>query len=109
MHAGSPPVLLGLTGGADTVSIQDAVTPNGLSCGSVEHGPHHLVKGLVGVTPQCTLGVFIDKAPAESWKDKVLAKCCLLPELVGYYKRLKTDAHPLNAEVKSDLCQARLC
>lgn len=79
MHAGSPPVLLGLTGGADTISIQDAVTPNGLPCGSVQHGPHHLVKGLVGVTPQCTLGVFIDKAPAKSWKDKSVSLMLLVP------------------------------
>lgn len=58
-----------LTGGADAVSIQDAVSPDGLSCGSVQHRSHHLVKGLVGVTPQCALSVFIDEAPAKSWRE----------------------------------------
>lgn len=65
-HAGSLKVLLLLTGGADAISIQDAVPPDGLSCGSIQHGPHHLVKGLVGVTPQCALGVFIDEATTKS-------------------------------------------
>lgn len=53
-------VLLELTGGADAISIQDAVPPDGLPGVSIQHGPHHLVKGLVGVTPQNALGIFIN-------------------------------------------------
>lgn len=56
-----------LTRGTDPISIEDAVSPDGLSCGSVQHGPHHLVKGLVGVSPQSTLGIFVDKAPTKTF------------------------------------------
>lgn len=41
--------------------------PDGLPCGGVQHGTHHLVKGLVGVTPQDAFGIFIDQAPTETW------------------------------------------
>lgn len=64
-----------LTGGADAVSIQDAVPPDGLSCGSIQHGPHHLVKGLVGVTPQRALGVLIDEATTKTWRKRAMFMC----------------------------------
>jgi len=54
-----------LAWGADAVGVQDVVSPDGLARGRVQHGPHHLVKRLVGVAPQCALGVLIDQAPAE--------------------------------------------
>lgn len=62
-------VLLVLTRGADAISVQDAVPPDGLLGGSIQHGSHHLVKSLVGVTPQRTLSVFINKAATKSWKE----------------------------------------
>ena len=57
---------LGLTRGADAVSIQDVVSPDGFAGGSVQHGPQDFIKGLIGVTPQCALGIFVDEASTES-------------------------------------------
>lgn len=62
-------VLLLLTRGADAVSIKYVVTPDGLPCGSIQHGPHHLVKGLIGVTPQCALCVFVNEASTKSCRE----------------------------------------
>lgn len=55
-----------LTGGADPISIQDVVSPNRLSCCSVKHWSHHLVKGLVGVTSQNTFGIFINQTSTKT-------------------------------------------
>lgn len=55
-----------LTRRADPICIQDIVPPDGLSCGSVQHGTHHLVKGLIGVAAKDTFGIFIDEAPTKS-------------------------------------------
>lgn len=38
-----------LTRGANAISVQDAVSPNGLPCFRIQHGTHDLVKGLVSV------------------------------------------------------------
>lgn len=70
--------MMGLTRGADAVGVQDVVPPDGFPGGSIQHGPHHLVKGLVGVTPQDTLSIFIDEAAAEPWKEKSVFNLTLL-------------------------------
>lgn len=68
-RVGPPEVLLPLTRGADAVSIKDVVTPDGFPGGSVQHGPHHLVKGLIGVTPQSALCIFVNEAPPKSCRE----------------------------------------
>lgn len=62
-------VQLVLTRRTNAVSIQDAVPPDRLPRGSIQHGTHHLVKGLVGVTAQCALSVFIDEASAKTSRE----------------------------------------
>lgn len=45
------------------------MSPYGFTCGSVQHRPHHFIKGLVGVASQGALSIFVDKAPTESWAE----------------------------------------
>lgn len=74
-------VLLVLTRRADAISIKYVVTPDGLSCGSIQHGPHHLIKGLIGITPQCALWVFVNEASAKSCRETsklASPSCCIL-------------------------------
>lgn len=107
-----------LTGGTDAVSVQDVVPPYWFTGSSVQHGPHHLVKGLVGVTPQNALCVFVDKAATKSWEEKNIQdhrfwhlpahslKCWRVN--LGLRKRFRTLVD-CKEDWESHLCPARLC
>ena len=57
------------------------MSPDGLACGGVQHGTHHLVEGLVGVTSQRALGVLVDQAPAEAWGNRTGVQNMVRPGL----------------------------
>ena len=57
-----------VTWSTDSVSVQGLVFPDGLVGGGVQHGPHHLVKALVGVPLQGASLFPVDQTPAKTYR-----------------------------------------
>ena len=57
-----------VTWSTDSVGVQGLVFPDGLVGGGVQHGPHHLVKALVGVPLQGARLFPVDQTPAKTYR-----------------------------------------
>lgn len=45
------------------------MSPDGFSGSSIQHGTHHFIKSLIGVTFQCALSIFINQATPKTWNE----------------------------------------
>lgn len=45
------------------------MSPDGFSGSSIQHGTHHFIKSLIGVSFQCALSIFIYQATPKTWNE----------------------------------------
>lgn len=45
------------------------MSPDGFSGSSIQHGTHHFIKSLIGVSFQCALSIFINQATPKTWNE----------------------------------------
>ena len=57
-----------VTWSTDSIGVQGLVFPDGLVGGGVQHGPHDLVKALVGVPLQGASLFPVDQTPAKTYR-----------------------------------------